>query len=92
MLQIKQTSQFKKDLKAAIKQGCDLDLLTHVIDTLAQRKPLAPHHRDHALSGKYRHHRECHITPNWLLIYQIRNDTLLLSLARLGSHAKLFRL
>ena len=51
MLQIKQTSQFKKDLKAAIKQGCDLDLLTHVIDTLAQRKPLAPHHRDHALSG-----------------------------------------
>lgn len=92
MLQIKQTSQFKKDLKAAIKQGCGLDLLARTIDALARCEPLPPHHRDHALSGKYRHHRECHITPDWLLIYQIRDDTLILSLARLGSHAKLFRL
>ena len=92
MLSIKQTSQFKKDLKAAIKQGCDLDLLVRVIDTLAHREQLPAHHRDHALSGKYRHHRECHITPDWPLIYQIREDTLILSLTRLGSHAKLLRL
>ena len=92
MLSIKQTPQFKKDLKAAIKQGCDLDLLAHIIDTLARREPLPAHHRDHALSGRYRHHRECHITPDWLLIYQIREDTLILSLTRLGIHAKLFRL
>ena len=91
MLKIKQTTQFKKDLKAAIRQHRDLTLLENVIDTLARRKPLPAQHRDHALTGSFRNHRECHITPDWLLIYQVKEDTLILSLARLGSHAKLFQ-
>ena len=91
MLTIKQTTQFKKDLKAAIRQHRDLTLLENVIDTLARREPLPAQHRDHALAGSFRNHRECHITPDWLLIYQIKEDTLILSLARLGSHAKLFQ-
>ena len=91
MLKIKQTTQFKKDLKAAIRQHRDLTLLENVIDTLARREPLPAQHRDHALAGSFRNHRECHITPDWLLIYQIKEDTLILSLARLGSHAKLFQ-
>lgn len=91
MLKIKQTAQFKKDLKAAIRQHRDLTLLENVIDTLARREPLPAQHRDHALTGNFRNHRECHITPDWLLIYQVKEDTLILSLARLGSHAKLFQ-
>ena len=91
MLKIKQTSQFKKDLKAAIRQHCDLARLKQVIDTLAREEPLPPIHHDHTLAGKYRNFRECHVTPDWLLIYQVSTDTLILTLARLGSHAKLFR-
>lgn len=92
MLKIKQTSQFKKDLKKAIKQNYDLTLLSEVIDTLAAEKPLPPRHRDHQLSGKFKNFRECHITPDWLMIYQIKSDILVLSLARLGSHANLLNM
>lgn len=92
MLKIKQTSQFKKDLKKAIRQHCDLDLLQDVIDTLAAQEPLDAKHHDHQLSGKLKRFRECHVTPDWLLVYEIRNDVLVLSLARLGSHADLFKL
>ena len=90
MLKIKQTSQFKKDLKAAIRQKCDVQLLDHVISQLACRKPLDEKHHDHALGGDLSKYRECHITPDWLLIYRVKEDILVLSLARLGSHAKLF--
>lgn len=89
MLKIKQTSQFKKDLKAAIRQNCDLNLLEQVIDKLAKQEPLDKKHRDHALTGKFKKYRECHITSDWLLMYQVKEDVLVLSLARLGSHAKL---
>ncbi|MBO6275593.1 MAG: type II toxin-antitoxin system YafQ family toxin [Methanobrevibacter sp.] len=89
MLKIKQTSQFKKDLKAAIRQNCDLNLLEQVIDKLAKQEPLDKKHRDHALTGKLKKYRECHITSDWLLMYQVKEDVLILSLARLGSHAKL---
>lgn len=92
MLEIKQTSQFKKDLKVAIRQHRDLTLLEDVIDTLARQEPLPAQHRDHALTGNFSHHRECHITPDWLLIYQVNEKALILSLTRLGSHAKLLRL
>ncbi len=92
MLKIKQTSQFKKDLKAAIRQNCDLKLLEQVIDKLANQEPLEEKHRDHVLTGKFKIYRECHITPDWLLMYQIKEDVLVLSLARLGSHAKLLRI
>ena len=88
MLKIKQTSQFKKDLKAAIRQNCDLNLLEQVIDKLAKQEPLDKKHRDHALTGKLKKYRECHITSDWLLMYQVKEDVLILSLARLGSHAK----
>ena len=89
MLKIKQTSQFKKDLKAAIRQNCDLNILEQVIDKLAKQEPLDKKHRDHALAGKLKKYRECHITSDWLLMYQVKEDVLVLSLARLGSHAKL---
>lgn len=89
MLTIKQTSQFKKDLKAAIRQHCDLKLLEQVIDKLANQEPLDEKHHDHALSGNLKQYRECHITSDWLLMYQVKEDVLVLSLARLGSHAKL---
>ncbi|KHM52768.1 hypothetical protein NZ47_02720 [Anaerovibrio lipolyticus] len=89
MLKIKQTSQFKKDLKAAIRQNCDLNILEQVIDKLAKQEPLDKKHRDHALTGKLKKYRECHITSDWLLMYQVKEDVLVLSLARLGSHAKL---
>ena len=92
MLTIKQTSQFKKDLKAAIRQNCDLKLLEQIIDTLANQEPLPAKHHDHALTGKFNKYRECHITPDWLLMYQIKEDMLVLSLARLGSHAKLLNM
>ena len=90
MLKIRQTSQFKKDLKAAIRQKCDIQLLDQVISRLACRKPLDEKHHDHALSGELSKYRECHIAPDWLLIYRIKEDVLVLSLVRLGSHAKLF--
>ena len=90
MLEIVPSNQFKKDLKAAIRQNCDLNLLEHVIDQLANQKPLDEKHHDHALTGNLNKYRECHITPDWLLMYQIKDDILVLSLARLGSHSKLF--
>ena len=92
VLQIKQTKLFKKDLKTAFRQGCDLARLEEVIDILAAEQPLDKKYRDHALSGKLRRFRECHIAPDWLLIYEVQRDILVLALTRLGSHAKLFGL
>lgn len=92
VLKIKQTKQFKKDLKTAFRQGCDLARLEEVIDTLAAEQPLDKKYRDHALSGKLRRFRECHIAPDWLLIYEVQRDILVLALTRIGSHAKLFGL
>lgn len=88
--EVKFTTQFKKDLKLAKKQNRDLDKLFEVIDLLAQGKSLEERYRDHHLSGKYRGTRECHIEPDWLLMYEYRNDVLVLMLYRLGSHAELF--
>ena len=72
--EIKFTTQFKKDLKLAKKQKKDLDLLFDVIDKLASGKKLDPKFRDHDLSGDYSGTRECHIEPDWLLVYEIQND------------------
>ncbi len=89
--EVKFTTQFKKDIKLAKKQNKNLDKLFEVIDLLAQGKKLDEKYRDHNLSGKYKGTRECHIEPDWLLIYEYRNDVLLLMLYRLGSHSELFK-
>ena len=67
-----------------------MQTLKTVVELLAGGKPLPPANRDHALSSNWANHRECHITPDWLLIYQIKNDVLVLELARTGSHSDLF--
>ena len=87
---VKTTSQFKKDFKLAMKRGLNIDLLEIVIATLALGEPLPDKNKDHALTGNWIGHRECHILPDWLLIYRIEDDVLVLTLARTGSHSDLF--
>lgn len=84
------TNQFKKDVKLAKKQGKDLEKLYKVIENLAQGKVLEAKYRDHSLSGNYNNCRECHVEPDWLLIYEIIDDVLVLMLNRTGSHSELF--
>lgn len=90
MLEIFYTSQFKKDYKKAKKQRKDLDQLKKVIVMLQNQQILPKKYRDHRLTGDYVGFKECHISPDWLLIYRIDNDRLILTLARLGSHSELF--
>lgn len=85
------TNQFKKDLKLAKKQNKDLDKLFEVIDILANGGTLDAKYRDHDLTGNYKGTRECHIEPDWLLIYEICGDVLVLMLYRLSSHSELFQ-
>ena len=89
-LTVKYSSRFAKDLKLAQKQNKNLDKLFNVIEKLANLEKLEEKYRDHSLYGEYKGLRECHIEPDWLLIYQIFNNTLTLVLARLGSHSDLF--
>ncbi|MBO5260761.1 MAG: type II toxin-antitoxin system YafQ family toxin [Coprococcus sp.] len=84
------TSKFKKDLKTIIKRGYDINLLDSIVTKLANGEALEPKHRDHNLTGNYIGKRECHITPDWLLIYEYDNDTLYLYLTRTGTHSDLF--
>ena len=88
---IRPTSRFQKDLKRIAKRGYNTELLTAVIKKLANGEPLAQKHRDHALTRDYADCRECHITPDWLLIYEISDDTLLLYLTRTETHSDLFK-
>ena len=85
------TNQFKKDLKLARKQNKKLDKLFDVITILANGGTLDVKYRDHALTGTYKDTRECHIEPDWLLIYEIQNNVLVLMLYRIGSHSELFK-
>lgn len=89
--EIKFTAQFKKDIKLAKKQKKDLNKLYEVVDLLSQGKVLEAKYRDHDLLGKYKGTRECHIEPDWLLIYEYRNDMLILMLHRSGTHSELFK-
>ena len=84
------SSRFKKDYKLAKKRGCDLSLLQTVIDMLANGEKLPEKFNDHSLGGEYSGYRECHILPDWLLIYRIEKDMLVLVLIRTGSHSDLF--
>lgn len=90
MLELKVTSKFRKDYKRVRKQGKDLQLLETVIDELLSGQPLAEKYRDHVLTGSYIGFRECHIAPDWLLIYQINREMLILTAVRTGSHSDLF--
>jgi len=89
-LNIKYTSQFKKDYKKIQKQNKELEKLKILIKKLSNKEVLDIHYQDHPLSGKWKNYRDCHIAPDWLLIYKITDDTLFL--VRTGSHADLFKL
>ena len=89
MLRIKVHNRFKKDLKLMVKRGRDEEKLWQVVELLANETPLPPKNRDHALTGNYIGCRECHIEPDWLLVYEIQNDELVLILIRTGSHSDL---
>lgn len=88
-LDIVWTSQFKKDYKLAMKRGQSIDLLDNIIRLLAKGEPLPETNRDHALSGNWIGHRECHIQSDWLLVYRVENDILVLTLVRTGTHSDL---
>ncbi len=90
MLEVVLSNQFKKDLKLASKRGYKLELLEKTVDKIANNIKLEDKYRDHALTGNYIGFRECHIQPDWLLVYRIENDELILFLSRTGSHSDLF--
>lgn len=87
---VKPTSQFKKDYKQAIKRGLKIELLEAVVSKLAVGESLPDKNRDHNLTGNWIGHRECHIQPDWLLLYRIDDNVLTLTLARTGSHSDIF--
>lgn len=87
---IRPTTRFQKDLKRVQKRGYDITLITAIIKKLANGEQLPKKNCDHNLSGNYSGCRECHITPDWLLIYEIDNGELILYLTRTGSHSDLF--
>ncbi len=90
MWEAEYTKQFKKDFKRCTKRGLPLASLQSILDFLLEGKPLAERHRDHPLKGDYVHHRECHIQPDWLLIYQKDDARRILKLVRTGTHSDLF--
>ena len=92
MYNIRPTTKFQKDLKRVKKRGFDISLLTDIIKKLAAGEPLPEKYRDHALvnSRDYKGMRECHIQPDWLLVYKVVQETLILKLIRTGSHSDLF--
>ena len=87
---IRPTTRFQKDLKRVQKRGYSLALLTAIIKRLAEGEALPEKNKDHSLSGDYAGCRECHITPDWLLIYEVADDELILYLTRTGTHSDLF--
>lgn len=88
--EIRNTTQFKKDYKLAKRRDMNIALLKDIVTKLANGEPLDARHKDHPLSGDWIGHRECHIQPDWLLIYRIENDILVLTLSRTGTHSDLF--
>ena len=90
MYKIIQTNQFKKDLKRVKRQGKDLTRLEKVVDMLSAGKTLPLKYNNHTLKGNFNGIYNCHIEPDWLLLYKIYNDQLILELTRTGSHSNLF--
>jgi mRNA interferase YafQ len=87
-MKVSQTKQFNKDIKRLQKRGKNIGKLKEVIELLIEKKPLPPKHRDHRLTGNWINHRDCHIEPDWLLIYKLLDDEL--RLERTGTHSDLF--
>lgn len=90
MLDIRYHTKFKKDFKSIVKRGYDTRLLKAVVEILCNEQPLPTKYKDHNLVGNYAGFRECHITPDWLLIYKIEHESLTLLLTRTGTHSDLF--
>lgn len=84
------TTQFKKDYRLALKRHMDIELLDNIIRVLSRGDTLPEKNKDHPLTGDWVGHRECHILPDWLLVYRIDDDVLVLTLARTGTHSDLF--
>lgn len=89
-LDIVWTKQFKKDYRKAQRRHRDIALLDDIIRKLSRQEPLPQKNRDHALGGNWEGHRECHILPDWLLVYRVENNVLVLTLVRSGSHSDIF--
>lgn len=90
MLEIVLSNQFRKDLKLAAKRGYNLKLLNDIVDKLANGEALPEKNRDHSLTGRYAGFRECHIQPDWLLVYRVEAAALIFFLSRTGTHSDLF--
>ena len=90
MLKIRYSNQFKKDYKLIKKRGYNIEKLKEVINLLVQDKRLPVKYREHYLTGNYIGFKECHIGPDWLLIYKTENELLTLTVLRTGSHSDLF--
>ena len=90
MYKIAASTRFKKDLRLAIKRGYNISLLDGVVTKLASGETLDERYQDHPLKGEYQGCRECHVTPDWLLIYEIENGELILHLTRTGTHSDLY--
>lgn len=90
MLSIVSSNRFKKDLRLAIRRGYNIKLLEEVVNKLAKGESLEQKYKDHELSGELKGFRECHIAPDWLLVYQIIDSDLVLYLFRTGTHSDIF--
>lgn len=90
MLKIRYHTSFKKDYKKIVKRGYNIKLMEEIIQKPAKGEQLPDKNKDHLLSGEYTGCRECHISPDWLLIYEIDNGELILYLMRTGTHSDLF--
>lgn len=91
-LKLRYSNRFKKGLRLAVKRGLDISLLEGIIEKLVERVPLEEKYKDHALTGNYKGYRECHIQPDWLLIYLVEDDILTLTLIDTGTHSDLFKM
>lgn len=92
MYEVKFTTTYKKSYKLMKKRGLDVSELDEAIDILRQGKKLDEKYRDHALTGNYAGFRECHIKPDWLLVYLLENDILTLTLVDTGTHSDIFKM
>ena len=91
MMKINRTSRFKKEYRQMIRKGCDSQLFGYVVGKIADGRLLAQKYNDHELKGNFADFRECHIEPDWLLIYLVENDILILTLTRTGTYADSFK-
>lgn len=90
MFKIVSSNRFRKDLKSALRRGYKIELLEEVVNKLAEGIVLEPRYKDHELAGDFKGLRECHITPDWILIYQVVDNELVLYMSRTGTHSDLF--